>query len=125
MLSIGGRVSAYLFDVKFVEKNITACGAYFDNKLFMMYFPERELIAQDVRSLFSAGLEREYGKGEVFGGGDIYITQWVDQSNSVDIQDTLPGGINYLFSPVKLEQLKTWVDFYDGKLSDQIGDSDL
>ena len=63
-VSIGGRVSAYLFRVKFAEKPVTACGAYFDDKLFMLQFYYDDLAEKDLYDTFKAALNKQYGEEE-------------------------------------------------------------
>ena len=124
-VSQGGRVSAYLFKVEFSGKNIYTCGAYFDNKLFMLQFYYEDLAKVDLYDLFLAGLNKQYGevKSACFFG--TCIGNWLDHDKKVQITSVVIDDITYQYAPVKLEQLRAWIDLYDTKVSGKLGESKL
>lgn len=127
-ISLGGKVSAYLFKVKFSDAIVTACGAYFDDKLFMLQFYYDDLAKKDLYDTFRAALDKQYGKENLSCVLGFCVGNWIDLQKKVQITHVVVDDITYRFAPVKLEQMKAWIAAYDEKLSAKLaklGDSKL
>lgn len=114
--TMGGRLSAYLYNVDVLGLTVKACGAFIDDQLYSINIESKNFLKRDgITSLVEDSLSQKYGSGESYCSSGICISNWNNEEGNVFIQRTshsMGGALSYFYGPLKSKQVENWSNYY-------------
>lgn len=111
--SMGGRLTAYLYDVDVLGTPMQACGVFFDDQLYYINIKNEDFRQKEgLSNLAEDAISKNYGPEETYCGTYVCSTRWVSEARKVYISWSTSDGLSYHYGPIKAQQMKAWTKYY-------------